>query len=251
MVELKNVGKRYGKTVEALSDINLSIGQGEIIGLFGENGAGKTTLMKCILGFLGYTGEILLDGEPIDRSNIARLSFGTCEFSFFPELTAMEHADFYADHFPKFRKERFRGLIEFFEFPAYRPIKNLSMGQKSQIEVILALSQGADYIFLDEPFVGHDIFNREDFYKVLLGILEPTETIILSTHLIEEVEGFIDRAVMIHKGKIIGDVQVADIEENGDTLVEYVKKLYGYESDRVSRSLEIITGEKTKRKSEE
>lgn len=244
MVELKNVSKRYGREVEAVSDASFSIGQGEIIGLFGENGAGKTTLMKCILGYLGHSGQILLDGEPINRKNIARLSFGTCEFSFFPELTAQEHADFYEEHFPKFRKERFRGLTEFFELPVDRPVRKLSMGQKSQIEVILALCQGADYIFLDEPFVGHDIFNREDFYKVLLGILEPTETIILSTHLIEEVEGFIDRAVMIHKGKIVGDCTVAEIEEKGETLVEYVKELYGYQPDRVSRSLEIITGEK-------
>lgn len=244
MVEIKNLGKCYGRTVKALTDINLSIGQGEIIGLFGENGAGKTTLMKCILGLLGHSGEILLDGEPITRKNIARLSFGTCEFSFFPEMSANEHAEFYAEHFPKFRKERFRGLTEFFEYPVYRAIKNLSTGQKSQIEVILALCQGADYIFLDEPFVGHDIFNREDFYKVLLGILEPTETIVLSTHLIEEVEGFIDRAVMLRKGTIIGDVQVADLEESGDKLVDYVKKLYGYQADRVSRSLEMITGSK-------
>jgi ABC-type multidrug transport system, ATPase component len=244
MVELKNVSKSYGGKVEALKNINLSVGQGEIIGLFGENGAGKTTLMKCILGFLGHKGQILLDGEPIDRKNIDRLSFGTCEFSFFPEMTAAEHAEFYEAHFPKFRRDRFRGLTEFFELPTNRPIKSLSTGQKSQVEVILALCQGAEYIFLDEPFVGHDIFNREDFYKVLLGILEPTETIILSTHLIEEVEGFIDRAVMIHKGEIVGDCSVAEIEENGETLVEYVKKLYGYQPDRVSRSLEIITGEK-------
>ena len=244
MVELKNVGKRYSGSVEALKDVNLSIGQGEIIGLFGENGAGKTTLMKCVFGFVGHSGQILLDGEPITRKNIARLAFGTCEFSFFPEMTAAEHAEFYEHHFPKFRKERFRGLTEFFELPLDRPVKTLSAGQKSQVEVILALCQGAEYIFLDEPFVGHDIFNREDFYKVLLGILEPTETIVLSTHLIEEVEGFIDRAVMLRKGTVIGDVQIADLEENGEKLVDYVKKLYGYQADRVSRSLELITGTK-------
>lgn len=244
MIELRNVSKRYGRVLEALKDISLSIGQGEVIGLFGENGAGKTTLMKCILGLLGYEGEILIDGEPVNRSNIAKMSFGTCEFSFFPEMTAMEHADFYEAHFPKFRRDRFRGLTEFFEFPVYRPIKNLSSGQKSQIEVILALCQGADYIFLDEPFVGYDLFNREDFYKVLLGILEPNETIILSTHLIEEVEGFIDRALMLHEGRLIGDKSVSEIEEEAGSLVEYVKKLYGYQADRVGRSLEMITGEK-------
>ena len=243
MLELKNVTKRYGGVVEAVSDVNLSFGQGEIIGLFGENGAGKTTLMKCILGLLGHKGEILLDGEPVNRKNIERLSFGTCEHSFFPALTALEHEEFYAEHFPRFKKARFKGLTEFFEFPVHRPLKRLSTGQKNQLEVILALCQGADYIFLDEPFVGYDIFNREDFYKVLLGILEPNETIILSTHLIEEVDGFIDRAVMIHKGKIIGDVRTAEIEEQGSTLVDYVKQLYGYKADRVGRSLEGIRGD--------
>ena len=237
MVELKNVRKKYNGQVDALTGIDLSFGQGEIIGLFGENGAGKTTLMKCILGLLGYKGEILLDGEPITRKNIARLSFGTCEHSFFPKMTLAEHAEFYAKHFPKFRQTRYQGLAEFFELPLNRPVRTLSTGQQNQVEVILALCQGADYIFLDEPFVGHDIFNREDFYKLLLGVLDPTETVFLSTHLIEEVVGLIDRAVMIRKGTIIGDVKVEEIEEQGSTLVEYVKQLYGYKSDRVSQSL--------------
>ena len=77
-----------------------------------------------------------------------------------------------------------------------------------------------------------------------MGILEPNETIILSTHLIEEVEGFIDRAVMLHEGMLIGDKSVSEIEEEAGSLVEYVKKLYGYQADRVGRSLEMITGEK-------
>lgn len=242
MLEIKNVTKRYIGSVDAVNDVSLSIKQGEIIGLFGENGAGKTTLMKCILGLLRHKGEVLLDGEPITRKNIERLSFGTCEHSFFPGMTAKGHESFYASHFPKFRKERYKGLTEFFELPLNRPVKQLSMGQQNQLEVILALCQGADFIFLDEPFVGYDIFNREDFYKVLLGILEPTETIILATHLIEEMEGFIDRAVMLHKGTVIGDVNVSEIEEQGGTLVECVKKTYGYQPDRVGKSLEGIVG---------
>lgn len=242
MLEIKNVTKRYTGGADAVNNVSLIFNQGEIVGLFGENGAGKTTLMKCILGLLRHKGEILLDGEPVTRKNIERLSFGTCEHSFFPGLTAKEHESFYASHFPKFRKDRFKGLTDFFEFPMNRPIKKLSMGQQNQMEVILALCQGADYIFLDEPFVGYDIFNREDFYKVLLGILEPTETIILATHLIEEIEGFIDRAVMLHKGVVIGDVKVSEIEEQGSTLAGCVKETYGYQPDRVGKSLEGILG---------
>lgn len=83
MIEMKNVSKKYnGK--QALQEVNLQIPRGEIIGLFGENGAGKTTLMKCLLGFISYMGEITLDGEPVTRKNIAKLSFATSEHSFFP-----------------------------------------------------------------------------------------------------------------------------------------------------------------------
>lgn len=193
MLELKDVKKSYLKGSKALDGVDLSIGPGEIVGLFGENGAGKTTLMKCILGLLRYQGEITLDGDPITPKNIARLSFATCEHSYFPALTAGAHRDFYQEHFPNFRTKRFSALMDFFQLPRSKAIRSFSTGQKNQFEVILALSQGADYILMDEPFAGNDIFNREDFYKVLLGILEPEETILLSTHLLEEVQHFIGR----------------------------------------------------------
>ena len=242
MLEIKNLNKSYiGK--QALTQVDLKLEAGEIIGLFGENGAGKSTLMKCILGYLQYQGQILLDGEAVTRKNIARLSFATSEHSFFPNLTAGAHKDFYEMHFPDFRKKRFRGLMEFFDLSFQKPLKSFSTGQKNQFEVILALCQGADYILMDEPFAGNDIFNREDFYKVLIGILEPKETVLLSTHLLEEVENFIGRAVLIRHGQIVGDVSMTELEEEGKTLVGYVKETYQYKADRVSRALSDLTDE--------
>ena len=242
MLEIKNLTKTYaGKT--ALKDISITFPRGEIIGLFGENGAGKTTLMKSILGFHSYLGDITLDGMPVNTKNIARLSFATSEHSFFPNLTPKAHRDFYKEHFPEFSDQRFRGLMEFFALPMHKALKHFSMGQKNQFEVILALCQGADYILMDEPFAGNDVFNREDFYKVLLGILEPHETVILSTHLIEEVSDFIGRAVLIRRGQIIGDTTTAELEERGQTLMNYIKETYHYRSDRVSRALDEISGE--------
>ena len=244
MLEINNLKKRYPGGKTALDGINLRLPQGEIVGLFGENGAGKTTLMKCVLGFLRYEGSITLDGEPISRKNIARLSFATAEHSFFPDLTAQAHADFYAGHFPKFSPKRFQGLMDFFELPCHKAIRGFSTGQKNQFEVILALCQGADYLLMDEPFAGNDVFNREDFYKVLLGILEPHETVLLSTHLIEEVSGFIGRAVLIHKGKIVADATTLEMEEQGYDLMRFVKEKYNYRADRVSRALDELSGDK-------
>nr|WP_300183201.1 ABC transporter ATP-binding protein [uncultured Agathobaculum sp.] len=247
MLEIKNVCKSYSlsqrlRGTPALQKVDLTVGPGEIIGLFGENGAGKTTLMKCILGFLRYDGEIILDGSPITCQNIERLSFATSEHSFFPNLTAEAHRQFYREHFPRFIDKRFTGLMDFFELPMHKALRGFSTGQKNQFEVILALCQGADYILMDEPFAGNDVFNREDFYKVLLGILEPNETILLSTHLIEEVSNFISRAVLIRKGEIVGNVPASDLEEQSISLMECIKQTYHYSADRVSRALDDITG---------
>ena len=236
MLEISHVCKSYGAH-PALKDVSFSIGPGELVGLFGENGAGKTTLMKSILGLVRHRGAVLLDGEPITRANIHRLSFATCEHSFFPNLTPAGHRDFYRDHFPRWREKRFQALMEFFQLPMGKVPRKLSTGQKNQFEVVLALSQGADYILMDEPFAGNDVFNREDFYKVLRGL---QETVLLSTHLLEEVEQAISRAVLLRRGELVGDVTTLELEERGETLMDYVKSAYHYRADRVLRTLDQL-----------
>ena len=242
MIKINGLTKKYGSKI-ALGNVSLELPRGEIVGVFGENGAGKTTLMKSIFGFIPHKGEITLDGEKISHRNIEKLSFATCEHSFFPALTPSAHLDFYKEHFPLFNEKRYSGLMEFFNLPKNRPLRTFSAGQKNQFEVILALSQGADYIFMDEPFAGNDVFNREDFYKVLSGILNENETVILSTHLIEEVSDFIGRAILIREGEIIGDKKAEELESEGKTLMSYIKETYHYRPDRVGKALSDIMGE--------
>jgi ABC-2 type transport system ATP-binding protein len=244
MLKLEHITKHYGGKT-ALKDVSLELPRGEIVGLFGENGAGKTTLMKCILGLLRYQGDVTLDGEPITHKNIAQLSFATCEHSFFPNLTAKGHRDFYGANFETFRGKRFDALMKFFELPVHKPVAQFSTGQKNQFEVILALSQGADYILMDEPFAGNDVFNREDFYRVLLGVLEENETILLSTHLIEEVSDIVSRAVLIRGGTLVGDASILELEEQGKSLMDYVKETYHYRADRVSKALDQLSDGET------
>ena len=240
MLEINHVSKKYGAK-EALRDVSLTLPRGQIVGLFGENGAGKTTLMKCVLGLISHEGTVTLDGAAIDRTNIDRLSFATCEHSFFPALTPAAHRDFCAAHFPRFNGRRFQSLMVFFSLPMGKKLGSFSAGMQNQFEVIMALSQGADYILMDEPFAGNDIFNREDFYKVLLGILTEQETVLLSTHLIEEVKDCISRAVLIREGAIVGDCTAEALEESGKDLMTYIKETYHYRPDRVSQALDALT----------
>ena len=241
-LKLSNLEKSFGEK-KVLHGISLKVESGSPFGFLGRNGAGKTTLMKCILGLLGHRGEITLDGAAITRKNIARLSFATSEHSFFPALSPADHRDFYQSQFPAFRAKRFVALTDFFDLPMGKPLRAFSTGQKNQFEVILALCQGADYILMDEPFAGNDVFNRDDFYKVLLGILEPTETVLLSTHLLEEVAPFLSRAVLLRQGRLVGDVLTADLDEQGSDLMTYVRGVYHRPADRVSRALSSLTGE--------
>lgn len=246
MLEIKEVSKDYGlgyQAKHALREVSFCLPRGQLVGLFGENGAGKSSLMKCMLGLLPYRGEVLLDGAPITKENIARLSFATSEHSFFPLLTAAGHRDFYMTHFPRFSERRFDVLMDFFGLSTHRPLRTFSTGQKNQFEVVLALSQGADYILMDEPFAGNDLFNREDFYKVLLGILEPRETVLLSTHLIEEVAGFVGRALLLHEGRLVGDIDVGELETRGESLTDCVKRCYGYRAERVAEALDELMPE--------
>ena len=242
MLKLEHVTKEYAGR-PALQDVSLELPAGQVVGLFGENGAGKTTLMRCILGFVRCTGQITLDGQPLGPHNLARVSYAASSHSFFSNLSPAAHAEFYALHFPAFRPKRFSALMEFFGLPAHRPLRSFSTGQKNQFEVILALCQGADLILMDEPFAGSDLFNREDFYKVLLGLLEPEETVLLSTHLIAEAAGFVDRALLLHQGRLVGDVSMQQLEDQGIGLVELIKQKYDYRGDRVARALDQLTGE--------
>lgn len=242
MLELKNITKIYGKKA-ALWEASVAFASGQIVGLFGENGAGKTTMMKCILGLTRHKGEVTLDGEPISCKNIERLSFATCEHSFFPRLSPKAHREFYKEHFPKFNDGRFAALMDFFGLPMEKPLKSFSVGMQNQFEVVLALSQGADYILMDEPFAGNDIFNREDFYKVLLGILTEREAVILSTHLLEEVKDFISRAVLLHEGRIVGDCTMEELEEAGEDLMSRIRKTYDYRGDRIQKTIRDLTEE--------
>lgn len=237
MIEIQNLRKRYNYT-EKLHGITLNIEQGEIIALLGRNGAGKTSFMKILAGLTcNSEGKVLLDGQPISLKNADRIAFGTCEGSFFPTLTPKEHKQFYQMQYEKFREPRFEMLMDFFHIPLNEKLHTFSSGQKAQFETILALCQGADYIFLDEPFATSDLFVREDFYKLFLGILEPNETLMLSTHLIDDIKNFVGRVILLDEGKLIQDILTNELDETATDLTSWLKEQYNLDNTRVINAI--------------
>lgn len=244
MLEIRDACKYYFGSKAALNHLSVSVQPGEITALLGENGAGKTTLFRSILGLQRLSsGQILLDGQPIGPRNLHRLSFASSEHTFFGYMTACQHRDFYREIFPGFDRARFDLLMDFFQLPMHRPLRGFSAGMKNQFELLLALSQGADYILLDEPFAGSDMFSRSDFYKLLAGMLRREESVLLATHLVEEVRYLINRALLLQNGKLISETTAEQLEQQGLELPEWLRLESGYQPGRAAQALEKLEEE--------
>mgnify|MGYP000853966322 CR=1 FL=1 len=232
MIELKDVEKTYGLKSLGLYNESLTINDGEIVGILGENGSGKTTLLKAIMGLCEIqNGTILIDGKPVSQQ-YDRMSFITEEGSFFPDMTPYEYGCFLADFLPSFDMDRYRNLLKFFEVEPYKKIKTFSTGQKSKLEVSAGFSKGAKYILMDEPFNGKDIFTRRDFLKLMVSSLKNDETILITTHLIDEIENFIDGAVILRYGRIKADIYIDDMRSQGKTLADVMMEVADYDENK-------------------
>lgn len=232
MIQLKHIRKTYGNQGIGLNDESLIINNGEIVGVLGENGSGKTTLLKTIMGLCEVqAGEVLVDGRSVSEQ-YEKMAFITEEGSYFPYMTPYEYGIFLSDFIPAFDMERYIRLIKFFELEPYRKIKTFSKGQKSKLEVSAGFSKGAKYILMDEPFLGKDMFTRKDFLKLMVTSLKSDETILIATHLIDEVENFLDRAIILRYGRVKADFYIDDIREEGENLASIMMDITGYREDR-------------------
>lgn len=233
MITIENAYKYYDETCAFRVD-SLTIPDGQIVGLLGENGAGKSSLLKALMGLTPCSGDYLFDGRPATAC-YEELSFITEEGSWFAHMTPAQYGAFLLDFFPHFDAARYDKLLSFFELPVGRPIRTFSNGQQSKLEVAAGFSKGARYIIMDEPFLGKDLFTRRDFLKLMASSLHADETILLSTHQIDEIEHFIDRAVILHQGRQVADLMLDDLHAAGTSLSEAMQQAAGYDPARLQQ----------------
>lgn len=224
MIELKGVKKYYGRACIGLMKESVVIKKGEAVGILGENGSGKTTMLKAVMGLLELNeGEVLIEGKPAVKMH-GKMAFITEEGSFFPNMKPLEYGEFLSNYVPGFDMKRYRGMLKHFSLDTTKKIRGFSRGQKSKLEISAGLCRNAEYIIMDEPFFGNDITTRRDFVKLMASGLEGNETILLATHLIDDIENFIDRAIILCHGRITADVYIDNMRNNGRTLEEYLSK---------------------------
>lgn len=227
VTKLQKTYRKHGATV-GLLEADFTVPDGQIVGILGENGAGKTTLLRAMAGLLPAKGSALFDGKPA-AAQYQRVSYITAEGSYYPALTAAEYGALLADLNPAFDEVHYREFLDFFSLSGRDVIGRLSTGQKARLELAAGFAKRAAYYLMDEPFLGKDPFTRKDFIKLMSGTLHGEETILLSTHYLDDVEHFLDRALILHKGRIVDDVLTDDLHENGETLLTRMAAACGWD----------------------
>lgn len=222
VIEVRNLTKQYKHTT-ALEDINLSIEKDSIYGLLGRNGAGKTTLMS-ILTAQGFAtnGEVEVFGEhPYENARVLNRMCFVRESQKYPEDATAKHAIATARlFFPRWDQSFAEELVDDFRLPMKTAIKKLSRGQQSAVGVIIGLASRAEITFFDEPYLGFDAVARQMFYDHLIAdYAQCPRTIVLSSHLIDEVANLLENVIVIDRGRIIMDESTEEARTRAVNIV--------------------------------
>jgi ABC-2 type transport system ATP-binding protein len=214
MIELKHVSKSFGKK-EAIKDLSLSIIPGKIVGLAGENGSGKSTLLKLMTGVLNPSqGFVHLNGERITRLSATEIAYMPDADLFYPNFTVEQLFRFYESQFPNFHYGKACSVVAFLKLNLHDKLKSLSKGNRGRAKMAATLGREATYYLMDEPFSGFDPMVREDIIKGLIQFTDPqTQTIVLSTHEIREVEPLLDEIVVLKGGQVIAHEEIENIRD--------------------------------------
>lgn len=241
MLKFSNISKYYGDFL-AVDNLSFEVKPGEIFGLLGVNGAGKTTTFRMIMGLLEpSSGQITLDGKPIDYSVTDELGFLTEERSLLLKLTVKEQAIYYGSLKSMKEKdilERLDYLLDKFNISQYKDkkIKELSKGNQQKIQFIMAIINKPKLLILDEPFSGLDPFNVEFFKNEITEMASNGSMIIFSSHRMEHVELFCKKLVILKNGKSVLQGDLAEIKKSyrkmnimviGDINIDKIKEIDG------------------------
>ena len=224
--EIKNLAKTYNNNVTALNFFTYSIPKGKIIGLLGPNGAGKTTLIKVLTGLIRkYQGEVTIMGNKIGVETKKLIAY-LPDSNFIDDDWKIKYAiEYYKDFFEDFDVEKANKLFEAFEINLDSAFKTLSKGNKEKVQLILTLSRKALIYIFDEPIAGVDPASRELIFELILKNCGPESTVIISTHLVRDVEDILDEVIFVNKGKVVrsGDVKTLK-EETGKSIDDLFKE---------------------------
>ena len=227
IVQCMGLTRTYGSTV-ALNQIYLTLERGRIIGLLGPNGSGKTTLIKIMNGLLKpSSGEIFINGQRPGIETKYRISYLPEKTYLQPGMKVIEMVQYFQDFYPDFRIDRAYDMLGRLQIPPTERMKNLSKGTKEKVQLILVMSRDADLYILDEPIAGVDPAARDYILHTILNNYNRNATILLSTHLISDVESILDEVIFIKYGNIILQAPAEQIRQReGKSVDRFFREVF-------------------------
>ncbi len=225
VLEIRDLSKNYGAT-NALNNVNLKIKRGEIIGLLGPNGSGKTTLLKIINGLVNnYNGEVRILGQNLNVKSKGKVAF-LPDSNFVPQSWSIARLlEFFGDFFDDFNKSRALALFRELDINLDSRFKSLSKGTKEKVQLCLILSRDAEIYMFDEPIAGVDPKARDLIFRLILDNYNKDASIIISTHLVRDVESILSSAIFLRYGEVIAFDLIANLKAKyGDKNLEDIFK---------------------------
>lgn len=227
MIEVNNIVKKYG-TKKVLQDVSFTAKKGEITCLIGINGVGKTTILNAIMNLTPIQkGQILIDGEILTKHTYEKVSFIPDTITMLPNMTIESAMQFMDDFYQNWNQQRAEDILHFFKLHKNERISGLSKGNAAKVNLLLGLALDVDYILMDEPFSGIDIFSREQITEVFTSHLIEDRGVIITTHEIEDIEHLIDEVVLLDHGIVLKQFNAEQVrEEEGKSVVDVMRGAY-------------------------
>jgi ABC-2 type transport system ATP-binding protein len=227
VIEVKNVTKKFGRK-KVLQDVSFTAEKGKITCLIGINGVGKTTIMKAIMALTPIdSGEILIDGERIHEKSYEKITFIPDAIIMLPQMKISDAFTFMDDFYDCWNQDRASELLQFFRLKESDRISELSKGNTAKVNLLLGLALDVDYVLMDEPFSGIDIFSREQIADVFTSHLIEDRGVIITTHEINDIEHLIDKVVLLDNGEVLKEFHTEEIRENeGKSVIDVMREVY-------------------------
>ncbi len=227
VLECKDLCKSFGHA-QALDHVSLAVEPGRIVGLLGPNGSGKTTLIKLANGLLTpSSGEITVCGMAPGRESHGLVSYLPERTSIPTWMTTTQLLDFYGDFYSDFRRDAAEEMLAHLNIQSRQRIKQMSKGTREKVQLIMVMSRAAKLYLLDEPIGGVDPATRDYILSTIIGNYDPEAAVVISTHLISDVEKVLDEVIFINQGRLVLQSSVDDIrEEKGMSVDELFREVF-------------------------
>ena len=229
MLESKELTKKFGSKT-AVDQVSVTMEPGHIYAMLGPNGSGKTTWMKMAAGLIKPTsGEVFFAGKPVGLESRKEVAYMSTEPYFYSWMTIGDAGKYYADFFEDFSMDRYLSMLNDMDLSEKDKIRTLSSGMVAKMKIALTLARDAKVYMLDEPFNGIDLLARDEIRACILREAGPEKLLLLSSHLVEEMEAVADWAVFIRQGRL---VEIRNLEEmrttDGVSMADRYREIYGH-----------------------